>query len=143
MAKFDYRKVEKVQRNKLLKEIVVSIRKLQDENDTQRFFEQLLTPSEIAMISRRWQIAKMLMEEKSYYDIRFKLGVGFSTIESVDRWLRKSLDDYPAIISILRKDPATKKQKFRRQYGDRVGSFDSIRHRYPLHFLLINLVLGD
>ena len=120
----------------------MSIRKLESTEDVRRFLEQLLTPSELAMVGRRWQIAKMLLEEKSYFDIRFKLGVGFSTIESVDRWLRKSLDNYPQILATFRKDPKTKKKEFRRRYGDTLGSFDSLRRRYPLHFLLVSLMLG-
>lgn len=141
MGKFDYRKLEKAQRDKLLKEIATSIRKLENVEDLQRFLEQLLTPSEVTMLGRRWQIAKLLIEDKSYYDIRFKLGVGFSTIEGVDRWLRKSIDDFPALMAILRKEPQARKKEFQRRYSSQFGSFNNIRHRYPLHFLLINLLL--
>lgn len=143
MARFDYRKLDKSQRDDLLKEIAVSVRKLKHAEDMRRFLEQLLTPSEVAMIGRRWQVAKMLMEEKSYYEIRQKLGVGMSTIEAVDTWLRRSIDNYPALVAVLRKDPKVKKPEFRRHYGDMYTSFSSIRRRYPLHFLLINLILGD
>lgn len=126
-----------------MKEVALSLQALKDVQDTQRFLEQLLTPSEVAMIGRRWQVAKMLMQEKSYYEIRFKLGVGMSTIEAVDTWLRRSIDDYPALVSMLRKEPQTKKREFRKRYGHTFGSFDHIRRRYPLHFLLVNLILGD
>ncbi len=143
MARFDYRKLDKKQRDELLREVAASVRKLESTEDTQRFLEQLLTPSEVAMVGRRWQAAKMLMEEKSYYEIRLKLGVGMSTIESVDKWLRRSIDDYPALVAVLRKDPKVKKKEFRRRYGSQFGSFNNIRRRYPLHFLLINLILGD
>lgn len=141
MGRFDYRKLEKAQRDALLKEIAVSIRKLENVDELQRFLEQLLTPSEATMLGRRWQIAKLLIQNKSYYDIRLKLGVGFSTIEGVDRWLRKSIDNFPVLISILHKEPETKKREFRRRYGSQFGSFANIRHRYPLHFLLVNLLL--
>ena len=142
MAKFDYRKLEKTQRDKILLEIAASLQKLGDATVVQQFLQQLLTPSEIAMIGRRWQVAKMLLQEKSYYEIRSRLGVGFSTIESVDRWLRKSIDHYPALIAALRGDTATKKREFRKRYGSTFGSLESLRHRYPLHFLLLNMVLG-
>lgn len=141
MGRFDYRKLDKSQRDKLLEEVAVSLRKLKSTEAARRFLEQLLTPSEVAMIGRRWQVAKLLMQEKSYYDIRLKLGVGMSTIESVDGWLRRSIDNFPAIVAILKKDPKTKTREFRRRYQDIPGTFNDIRHRYPLHYLLINLIL--
>ena len=51
------------------------------------FFIGLLTQSESLMLARRIQTAKLLMQEKSYDEIKEKLKVGNSTIANTDKWL--------------------------------------------------------
>ena len=51
---------------------------LKDREEVKIFFKDLLSLSEIVMISRRIQIAQMLLEGKSYEEIRRELKAGFS-----------------------------------------------------------------
>ncbi len=66
-------------------ELIVSLR---NKEETVEFLIGLLTPSEILMIARRIQIAKMLLEEDNYEVIRKKLKVSHQTINKVEHWLR-------------------------------------------------------
>lgn len=105
------------------------------------FLEQLLTPSEIVMISRRLGIAQKLVQGESYLTIRQELGVGLSTIQSVDRWLKNILVNY----TLPQQKKVTTRQKRSRHARPRaiLGTFADIRHRYPLEYLFLNLLLGD
>ncbi len=144
MVKFDYHTLTTKQRSDLLEELAEAIGKLRETKDRQRFFEQLLTPSEQVMLGRRWQIAKKLIAGESYLDIRHELRVGFTTIESVDHLLRESVGNYREYIEkIARKPKAQRKNWYRERSSDITGSFGDIRHRYPLHFLLINIFLDS
>ena len=63
------------------------VRNLKTKDDVFGFFMGLFTPSEALMFARRIQIAQMLLEKKTYPEIRKKLGVGLSTITKVSHWL--------------------------------------------------------
>src|SRR3989339_445794 len=67
-------------------EIIVNLR---NKEETLEFLIGLLTPSEILMIARRIQIARMLLEEDNYEVIRKKLKVSHQTINKVEHWLRE------------------------------------------------------
>lgn len=99
--------------------------------------QNLLTESEQIMLARRIQIAKHLLSGESYVAIRIKLKVGFATIQSVDRWMKRGCDtyrkDFPALYEAS-KQP-------RGLYAPTSGTFEHLRKKYPWHFLLFNLLL--
>lgn len=107
------------------------------EGELLGFLELLLTESEIIMCARRIEIAKLLLSGLSYAKIEERLGVGQKTVESVDRWLsqyREYRKVFPKALDARRR-------------GDpnylRASSFKALRHRFPLHFLIFNLILDD
>lgn len=55
--------------------------------EVKRFFFDLLTPTEIKMLSKRIEAAKLLMQDKNYDQIKKELGLGNSTIANVHNWL--------------------------------------------------------
>lgn len=61
---------------------------IENRNETTDFFKTLLTPTEIRMMAKRVQIAKMLMEGYKYEDIRNFIRVTDSTISSVNNQLQ-------------------------------------------------------
>lgn len=142
MAKFDYHKLSLTDRQNLVKRLAAAMAKLRTANDHARFLEQLLTPSEQVMLGRRWQIAQLLVAGESYLNIRANLKVGFTTIEAVDHLLQETVGDYRSLVKKIAEKPKSKRKTWHRDHHSEImGTFGDIRHRYPLHFLLFNLVL--
>ena len=110
---------------------------LGSKDEVKIFFKDLLTLSEIVMISRRIQVAQLLLEGLTYEDIRKNLKVGIDTIRNVERWLNNGFGGYKEIIKRYNKKSAKRET-------DRIPappfSWQHIKKKYPLHFLLLNLL---
>ena len=98
----------------------------------------LLTESELVMLGRRIQIARMLLSGKSRLEIQRTLHVGVLTIEAIARWLDRQLPGYRRDLYIVKKE-----RKSKEYVPADLLSFRALRQRYPMEFLLINLLLGD
>ena len=141
-----YYQLSEKERKQFLGDFYTMISLLKTREEVKKFFKDLLTLSEVVMISRRLQIAKMLLEGKTYEDIKSKLGVGSTTIARVERWLDSGFGGYKEIIERFKK--ASKKASRRKTNRQRAGeysplSFTALRKKYPLHFLLFNLLIKD
>jgi uncharacterized protein YerC len=119
-------------RRKRLKEFCGMISGVKNEKDAEKFLRDLLTPSEIIMITNRIQIAKMLLGGFNHRDIQKRLGVGFGTISSVNRWLFSGFGGY------LHEFQEAKNSAERKRVIPK-GEWDIIKKKYPMHFLLFNL----
>lgn len=134
-----YQSLTEIERKKFLGELYDMIALLKSREEVKQFFKDLLTLSETVMISRRLQIAMMLLEGFTYRDIRNKLKVGASTIVSVERWLNQGFGGYKNIIPRHKKN----KKKFEEYKPITPFTINHLRKKYPLHFLLWNLVKKD
>jgi len=115
---------------------MVSLLKTRDE--VKNFFKDLLTLSEAVMISRRIQVAKLFLEGYNYEQIHRKLKIGLATISQVEKWLNNGFGGYKKTIkNYNKKYPA--KDEFKR-YGHTPFSKEWTRKKYPLHYLLTNLI---
>jgi TrpR-related protein YerC/YecD len=112
---------------------------LNDREEVKMFFKDLLTLSEITMISRRIQIAKMLLKSETHENIRKKMHVGFSNITQVEKWLNNGFGGYKLAIRKLDKKNEVARKKFDEQAIPH--TFDWLRKKYPLQFMLINLLI--
>ena len=83
MSKIIPIKLSKKEYNHMLNLLYSKMSKLNSKQKVADFLSDLLTESEQVMILRRLQIAKLLLEGKTYYEIRMALGVGISTIKNV------------------------------------------------------------
>lgn len=84
---------------------------IEDRKETELFFKALLTPTEIRMMAKRVQIAKMLLEGYKYEDIRNFVRVTDSTISSVNNQLQFGEDGYMKPIDRLIKIEIRKQEK--------------------------------
>lgn len=100
---------------------------------TKRFLRDLLTESERIMLGRRIIIARLLLQGETYEGVAARLGVGFSTIRRVDRWLEDEMPGYEDAIRALEEE--MKKREFKKQYA--TSMLFRFKKRYPLYFLLI------
>lgn len=105
------------------------------------FLESFLTPSEQIMLLRRIHVARLLMAGWSMEDIRRKLRVGITTIRFIDRTLQINCGAYRSLFNDIERE--VQKRKRTREALRDPFSFASLRRKYPLHFLLFTLALGD
>ena len=132
MPKVKVHSVNKNERYRIIGELFELIVNLRTKKEVIDFLIGLFTASEILMIARRIQIAKMLADEASYERIRIKLKVSYATIATVEHWLQ-SEEKRDFIIKKLRELGNGKKSKG----GDYSAS---MLNKYAQHRLLKNLL---
>ena len=125
-------------------ELMGILRRLGMKDAAWQFLRDLLTESEIVMLSRRLEVARLLLSGESYHHISGQLGVGLTTVYGVDEWLQKKFKEYRAVLPPLFK---MNDEDIKKNFGTRIPldplSLRAIRKRYPAQSLLLNLLLGD
>ncbi len=81
-----------------------AILSLQDLEECYMFFEDVCTINEILSLSQRYEVARMLRENKTYLDIAERTGASTATISRVNRSLNYGNDGYDMTFERLKKD---------------------------------------
>ena len=68
------------------------------------FFEDACTINEILSLSQRFEVAKMLTENKTYLEIAEQTGASTATISRVNRSLNYGNDGYQMVFSRMEKN---------------------------------------
>lgn len=136
-GKVRYHELSENEKKKYLGDFYSMIALLKTRDEVKNFFKDLLTLSEVVMISRRIQIAIMLLEGKTYEEIRLKLKVGVATICQVEKWLNNGFGGYRKTIAQYKKEHKDKSDFDK--YGEVPFSHGWTRKKYPLHYLLSNM----
>ncbi|MEK7557142.1 MAG: Trp family transcriptional regulator, partial [Patescibacteria group bacterium] len=113
MPRFDYAALSMKERKAIIDPLVEALHGLKTKKELYEFLSRLLTASELIMIGRRLQAAEGLLQGKSYYTVREETGIGFSTIQSVDGWLKHVVRDYHEIRARQRRDEKWREQQRR------------------------------
>lgn len=92
MKKIDQKKIE---------ELLTAILLVQNPDEAQRFFRDLLTEGELVEFSNRWKTARMLDEKNSYIEIEKETGLSSRTIARVAKWLKRGENGYNLILKRL------------------------------------------
>ena len=93
---------------------------IENKDETIIFLKELLTPTEIRMLAKRIQVAKMLLEGYKYQDIIPHVRVTSGTISTVNNQLQFGDGGYIKIIERLIKiEQRKQKQMEKRLSGDR------------------------
>lgn len=71
-----------------------AILSLENKEECYAFFEDVCTINELLSLSQRFEVAKMLVEKKTYLDISEKTGASTATISRVNRSLNYGSDGY-------------------------------------------------
>ena len=71
---------------------------LESREECVRFFEDICTINELISLSQRFEVAKMLREQKTYIEIAEKTGASTATISRVNRALNYGRDGYDLVI---------------------------------------------
>lgn len=142
MAKVNPRNLDLNSKMKYLDLLWTSIAQLETREEVKQFFKDLLSEGEAVMLARRIEIAKRLLERESYARISSEMRVGSDTIAKVQNWLISGFGGYENAVKGFKKELdnrlsnalKTKAKKFT-PYG-----FDWLKQKYPLQFLLFNLI---
>ena len=140
MPKVNLRKLDSKSKMKYLDLLWTSIAQLKTRDGVKQFFKDLLSESEAIMLARRIEIAKRLLEGRSYDSIAEELKVGKDTIGRVQRWLTSGFGGYEKGINGFNKELKKRFDKTKIDNTAEPYSFDWLKQKYPLHFLLFNLI---
>lgn len=134
MSKVQLHNVDQKVRRQMIGNFYDVITELKNKDQVVGFFMGLLTPSEALMLSRRIQIAQMLLEDHSYEDICRELNVGSQTVASVYRWLYSDNEHFRKHI----KQHIKKQEKINKRYSQKY--YTDLADRYPQHRFLKDLL---
>lgn len=79
-----------------------AILSLRDTEECRRFFRDLCTLEEVADMTDRWQMVKMIVKDIPYRDIAKKLEVSTTTVARVGNWLRHGTGGYRLVARRLK-----------------------------------------
>ena len=82
-----------------VEQLFQAILSLKDLDEAYDFFEDVCTINEILSLSQRFEVAKMLRDQKTYLDIAEKTGASTATISRVNRSLNYGNDGYEMVFS--------------------------------------------
>ena len=74
---------------------------LKNKEECYTFFEDVCTINELLSLSQRFEVAKMLRDQKTYLDIAEKTGASTATISRVNRSLNYGNDGYDRVFERL------------------------------------------
>ncbi len=102
MARFN--KLSKSEKQRLLIALCQAVSSVKDSKEAAQILTDLLTPSEIEMVSKRLEIAKLLIQGKTYDQIRTKINAGYSTIGRRNTWLNLAGEGFKIAVSRMKKE---------------------------------------
>jgi|SRR5579871_4088002 len=81
-------------RTKEMRELFDAIRQLETQAETEAFFRDLCTLSELEAMAHRWQVARLLERGLPYVEIAERTGASTTTVTRVAHWLRHGEGGY-------------------------------------------------
>ncbi len=132
-------KIEEKQR--VLKALYQTASRFVGKNAVESFLNHALTDDEKLAIGRRIAIAQMILAGLTYYEINERLHVSPNTFSRINKWVHERLPGYAASLKQERERSlkrTTKPKRYRRRMADPL-SFQGLKDRYPMHFLLFNI----
>src|SRR3989338_5434662 len=129
------------ERGKILREFWTTLALLENVDEIKNFLKDLLSETEAFMLARRLKIAQLIYAGWSYEKIEKKLHTSASTIAAVHSWLDGGFGGYIQGLAKLKKELYRQQtlQERRTQAHDPL-SFEYLKKKYPLHFMLFNAV---
>ena len=87
-----------------VKHLFEAVLQLENVEECYQFFEDVCTINELLSLSRRFEVAKMLTENKTYLEIAEQTGASTATISRVNRSLNYGNDGYQMVFSRMEKN---------------------------------------
>ncbi|MDO4344557.1 MAG: YerC/YecD family TrpR-related protein [Eubacteriales bacterium] len=96
--------MSKTIRTEAVDHLFEAILKLENKEECYLFFEDVCTVNELLSLSQRFEVAKMLTENKTYLEIAEQTGASTATISRVNRSLNYGNDGYQMVFSRMKKN---------------------------------------
>lgn len=91
-------------KTKAVEHLFEAILLLEDKEECFRFFEDVCTVNELLSLSQRFEVAKMLTQNKTYLEIAEKTGASTATISRVNRSLNYGNDGYQMVFNRMKEN---------------------------------------
>jgi len=118
MSQISRNPLKKKTEEKLLKIFFKTIDDLRGEEGVEKFFGDLLTPTEKVMLSKRLGIAVLLTKGATYGEISEALNVTSGTINKISDWLKLGGEGFGKSVELI-----IRKEKSDRSWRDLMGIF--------------------
>ena len=125
------KKLEKLSKNdqeNLIYDLVFSLTQTKNISEAALFLQDLLTKSEIKILSKRLAIAKLLLKGMTYEEIEKVLHVSHSTVAKISFWLAERGEGFRNIVQKLHTEK--KVDNGFKEFSD----WDQIKRRYSMYF---------
>ena len=144
MSRKKLSKINPKEQRRILDEFWTMVALLESKDEVKSFFKDLLSATESIMLARRIQIAKLLLAGVGYDTIQKRIGAAPNTIASVHKWLQGGFGGYTSAIPKLERE-ITRREKVSEQRQEESVPLSSawMRKKYPLHYLLVNMLSKD
>ena len=116
-------RLSKAQRDELFIDFVKSVTSLRNSLEAANYIKDLLTESEVMILSRRLQIARLLDAGNTYEQVNKITKASYTTIAKVHWWLKLYGDGYRTVIK--RTKEKTKSENL--EWGQ-------LKRKYPIYF---------
>lgn len=123
--------IDPSERRKIVGELLDVVSGIKSRDEMFELLFRLMTPSEVIMLARRLQIAKMILADNGYEIIQKRLHVSHRTIADVEGWLREK-DNRADLLSRRLKSINNKKK-------DKFDHSESMLDKYAHHRFLKEL----
>lgn len=109
---------------------------------TLSFIDTVLTEGEQIVIGRRILIAQLILQGFTYYEINDRLQVSPNTFSKVRKWLASQMPNYETVLKEVSSAQAEKAAQRDKRTKQRIEPFSlaALKKKYPMHFLLLNLI---
>lgn len=141
MSRVQPKLLPKYELDELLEEFWLMIASLETKEEVKSFFRDLLSETETVMFARRIRIAKLLLRGRTYQEIQETLHTSEGTIAGVHRWLQSGFGGYKNSLPRLEDELKKLVEKRKKRTAQHTPyTFEWLKKRYPLHFLLFNIL---
>lgn len=93
--------IEKKLQTKTMQNFLKAVLALKNEQETLAFLRDVLTVEELVEASRRWQVAQMLSQDKTFIEIQEKTNMSSATISRINYWLHHGMGGYQLMLKRL------------------------------------------
>ena len=75
-----------------------TILKLENLNEAQKFFRDLLSEAEIKELANRWKAVQMLAKHVPFKQIETETGMSPNTVARINKWRKKGMGGYKLML---------------------------------------------
>src|SRR3989338_3800161 len=90
--------IEKKLQTKTMQNFLRTVLALKNEKEALAFLRDVLTVEELMDASRRWQVAQMLSQDKTFREIEEKTNMSSATISRINYWLHHGMGGYQLML---------------------------------------------